>query len=144
MNSQTTTTVSENLRAVADLIDAHPDLPLPFVTAYGASDEVEVKWYLHLRADMAGQKAAAVQLVTMLGGKWDKSEDGDIYALDQARGGVKLHINVNRAAVCERVVTGTREVRVPAKPASDARIEIVEDVKWICSSLLAETSGAVA
>lgn len=141
-----TSTVSENLRAVADLIEAHPELPLPFVTAYGHSSEVEVVWYLHiesnLHGDLAGQKAAAAQLVTMLGGKWDKSESDDIYALDQRRGDLKLHISVNRAAVCERVVIGTREVEVPARPATEARVETVEDVTWICSSLLAESVSA--
>lgn len=144
----TTQTVSENLRIVADLIEAHPDLPSPFITAYGFNDQVEVKWYLHIdadvRGDLAGQKAAAVQLVTTLGGKWDKGERDDVYALHQIRGGVRLLVEVNRAAVCERVVTGTREVTVPAKPASDAepeRVETVEDVKWICSSLLAGASA---
>lgn len=145
----TTQTVSQNLRVVADLIEAHPDLPHPYITAYVVDDQVEAKWYLHIdadiRGDLAAQKAAAVRLVTTLGGKWDKGERDDVYALDQVRGGVKLHIEVNRAAVCERVVTGTREVTVPAKPASRAepeRVETVEDVKWICSSLLAEAVSA--
>ena len=140
----TITTVSEDLRAVADLIEAHPNLPVPYVTA-GATRSADVHWFLHISeysADLAGQKRTAAQIVSALGGKWDKGENGGRYTLTQERpGGGTLYVTVNRAAVCERVVTGSHEVTMPATPARDAepeRVETVEDVTWRCSSLLAE------
>ncbi|HEY8664437.1 MAG TPA: hypothetical protein VIL68_12555, partial [Propionibacteriaceae bacterium] len=72
----------------------------------------------------------------------DKSEGGDDFRLTQVNpGGVSFHVVVHRAAVCERVVTGTHEVTMTAtaaRPAEPERVETVEDVTWVCSSLLAE------
>jgi len=140
----TTATVSEKLRTIADLIDAHPDLPLPYVTAF-STGTTAAAWYLHIgdfNADLPGQKAAAALIVSTLGGKWAKSEGGEDFRLTQKRDtGLSLEVVVHRAAVCERVVTGSHEVTVPAMPARDAapeRVETVEDVTWRCSSLLAE------
>jgi len=143
----TATTVSENLRVLADLIEAHPDLPPPYVTAgaYGT----DASWYLHindLARDLPEQKAVAARVVSTLGGKWAKSEDGERYRFSQTRtDGLGLNVTVNRAAVCERVVTGSHEVTVPAmdaRPAEPGRVETVEDVTWVCSSLLAEPVSA--
>ena len=142
----TTTTVSENLRVLADLIEAHPELPPPYVTAYGSSAEVEANWYLHINGfagGLPGEKAAAALIVSTLGGKWDKSEGGDDFRLTQVNpGGVSFHVVVHRAAVCERVVTGSHEVTMPAtdampaRPAEPGHVETVEDFTWVCSSLL--------
>jgi len=144
MTTTTTATVSENLRVLADLIEAHPDLPLPYVTAY-SSGQTEAAWYLHildLQGDLPEQKAVAARIVSTLGGKWAKHEDGDCFRFTQRRwDGLVLQVTVNRAAVCERVVTGTHEVTMPAtdaRPAEPERVETVEDVTWVCSSLLAE------
>lgn len=148
MPDTTITTVSENLRILADLIEAHPDLPLPYAVAYGTDAGIDVHWYLHigdLTGDLPGQKAAAARVILELGGTWVKSERGEQFGFTQRRGGLRMDVQVARAAVCERVVIGSREVTVPASPARAAepeRVETVEDVTWICSSLLAEPVSA--
>jgi hypothetical protein len=147
MTTQTEATVSENLRTLADLIEAHPDLPLPYAVAYGTTDpSIDVHWYLHLdHVDLPEEKAIAARIVLALGGKWDKFENGEDFRFKQDRGGLKLDVVVHRAAVCERVVTGSHEVTMPAtaaRPAAPERVETVEDVTWICSSLLAEPVSA--
>lgn len=146
-DTDTRTAYTQGLRQLADLVDAHPDLPQPYTTAYSTGD-VQACWFLHLhglKEDLSGQKAAAAQIVKVLGGQWDKAErSDDVFILTQSRDGIRLSVQVNRAAVCERVVTGSREVTVPATPAipkqaaRPERTETVEDVTWVCSSLLAE------
>jgi hypothetical protein len=142
---------TQGLRAIADLIDAHPDLPQPYISAHSSSNTVEAKWYLHIWADdLTEQKATAAAIVSTLGGRWDKNERtyDDGLEFVQIRDGLSLEVVVNRAAVCERVVVGTHEVTVPAapevaaRPSTAERVETVEDVQWICSSLLAESVPA--
>jgi len=152
-DTETITSTSTKLRVLADLIDAHPDLPQPYTTAY-SSGEVEARWYLHindLQDDLPGQKTTAAQIVSTLGGKWDKREspfDSTRYEFSQSRDGLSLEVTVNRAAMCERVVVGSHEVTVPATPAipkqaaRPERTETVEDVTWICSSLLSPVDVA--
>jgi len=144
--SPTDTIVSTGtkLRALADLIDNHPDLPVPYITGYSSGD-MQASWYLHVHGiDLPNQKTTAARIVRTLGGQWDKTQDDDQFSFTQDRDGLSLTVIVNRAAVCERVVTGTHEVTVPATPAQPAqealpeRTERVEDIQWVCSSLLAD------
>jgi len=133
------TEYTEGLYALVDLLNNNPDLPLPFV--YG-SGPLSASWYLHINGmDLIEQKAAAASIVTTLGGKWDKAQWDERFDFNQDRDGLKLGIVVARDAVCERVVTGTHEVIVPATAATAAvpgHVETVEDVKWVCGSLLVD------
>lgn len=153
----TTATVSARLRALADVLDAHPGLPDPYISASGSgSGKVEAHWYLHiheLNEDLPGQKTAAAAIVRTFGGTWDKADRtyDNGFEFTQTRDGIELQVVVNREAVCERVVTGTHEVVVvaakPAQPAMDAlpeHVQVVEDVTWRCSSLLASDVEPVA
>jgi hypothetical protein len=145
------TTTSAKLRAIADLMDAHPELPQPYISAYSTGG-VEANWFLYLHGlskDLSGQKAAAAQLVSTLGGQWAKTEDDDRFTFTQTcDDGLSLSVTVHRAAVCERVVVGSHEVTIPATPAipkqaaRPERTETIEDVKWVCSSLLADQVAA--
>lgn len=60
-------------------------------------------------------------------------------------GGLRIHVYAQREQVCQRVVTGTREVTetVPDPEALKAVpqvavTKVVEDVDWICHPLLAD------
>ena len=148
--TDTRTAYTAGLRAVADLIDAHPDLPEPYTSIY-SSGNIDVQWYLHIQnLNLAEQKTAAAKIVSDLGGKWDKRElvEGRLDFEQTLANGVHLTLTVARDAVCERVVIGTHEVTVPATPARPAteaepeRTTTVEDVKWFCGSLLAESVPA--
>jgi hypothetical protein len=134
------------LRNFADLLDAHPDLPAPYISIMSGGRTADAHWYLHINDhSLDEQKATAAQIVRILGGKWDKKDRfyNDALEFNQVRGRLTLQVVVTRAAICERVVIGTREVMieaVPARPATKAapgRVEVVEDVEWVCSSLLA-------
>jgi hypothetical protein len=144
-----TRTMSETLRAVADLLAAHPDLPLlPYVTLYGHRPErADLTWSLHINGnaiDAADQKAKAALILRTLGGKWNKDfEWGDTDRADfaQARDGLHLRVVVQRSAVCERVVVGEETVTLPAVEAQPERTATREVVEWRCEPVLAEVSA---
>lgn len=143
MNSTTERTMSDTLRAIAELIDAHPDLPLPYVIIHGhRAHEADLAWNLHIFADDgADQKSQATAIIQALGGKWDKDFDwdDDINRADfkQTRDGFDMRVTVHRDAVCERVVVGEEVVTVKAVEAVPERTETREVVEWRCAPLLA-------
>ncbi len=136
----TMTTHAANLRRVADLLDeVGARLPFqPYLTS--RHDGITLYWFTETEYETkAGQQRVVHALVRLLGGKWDKDGYGDTFRLQQDRDGVRLIVTASRAAVCERVVTGTRQVTVPAVGASPERVETIEDVEWVCGPVLAES-----
>lgn len=130
------------LRALADLLEAHDDVILPY--GAGADDwakSVKMTFY-------CGDKAEFIAFTKAFPGKLDKQVDegspGYGFELHGRLHGLHLYAAVKRSQVCTRVVTGTREVttKVPAPGAPVVpMVEItqtVEDVEWICEPLLAE------
>ena len=135
-------TTSSLLRRAADLLDEHPDLPAPVITAW-SSGTLEVGWQL-MNGDRADdQKAAVRQIVRAIGGKWDKTDHGagsDMY-FKRKLDGLNLTIYATREQICERVVVGEETVTIPAKPAEPERTEVRETVEWRCAPVLAEVSA---
>ncbi|MCU1592461.1 MAG: hypothetical protein JWP11_3717 [Frankiales bacterium] len=122
------------LRALADALEADTALPLP---DEGTSSELSV---------FVQTKTEAVAYARLLPGKVDKKvTDGHYgFELHGSLHGLRVLIYAPRAEVCERVVTGTREVtRVIRDPEALAAVptttvvETVEDVEWRCTPLLA-------
>lgn len=144
--------LTRNLTALAELLQATPDLPhLPYVTTSTLDGSVSAQWYVDLHASgWIAQKADAAAIVRALGGHWDKREGHDgKFEYRQNRDGIRLLVQVERAAVCERVVTGTttvtRTVPDPDALAAVPTVEVTEDVEqveWRCQPLL--DTGAVA
>lgn len=129
------------LRRLADALDTDPDLPLPY---HGADVHAMV---------FCQTKEQLVAWSRILTGKAEKHVDNDSDAYGfRLKGqviGVKVDVLVNRAEVCERIVTGTREVtREVPDPDALAAVptmtvtETVEDIEWVCSPLLAESGAA--
>lgn len=140
------------LRALADLLDRHPDVPIPmagtgkwnpisFAVGFGGEDDEAVK-------------AGVVQVArTLINGHWRKEYDapnpdsyGDgclrIYGTTAA--GLTVHIYTPREKVCRKVVT-TAEVTktVPDPTVEVPQVEItetVETVEWVCEPLLAASA----
>lgn len=151
MNETPTTSTTEPpaltaaLREAADLLEQHPDLPYqPYITSR-TNGRAHLAWYLplpHLTgSDLDTQKADAATIVRALGGTWDKSEpsaESDSFNFTQKRGRLELTVQVDRPAVCERVVTGTETVTVPGRPAEPERTVEREVVEWRCQPLLAD------
>jgi len=147
MNDQPNS-ITAALREAAFLLDQHPALPQPYITS-SSSGRVSLSWYLHHDGGAATQKATAAEIVRSIDGTWNKSEHAynETLGFSQQRGLLDLHIQVDRPAVCERVVVGTETRTIPAveaQPAQPERVETVEKVEWRCQPLLAETESAVA
>jgi hypothetical protein len=128
------------LRALADILDAHPELPLPYS---GTAAPIAVFAY---------DREHVATFARLLPGTVEKVyEDDDLtfgFRLCGQFGGVKFEVIAPRAEVCTRVVTGTREVtREVPDPKALAAVptttvtETVEDVEWVCSPLLAPVSA---
>lgn len=143
MTTATATDTARSLDAAAMWLRTHgADLPfLPYITC-GHRGIVEMAFQVDNVEGDDEQKAATALLVRLIGGHWRKEtySDDRLY-LDQTDDDrIHFSISVDRQAVCERVVTGTREVVVPAVEAAPARFETIEDFEWVCAPIL--TGGA--
>jgi hypothetical protein len=123
------------LRALADLLDQHPDVPTPY---HGHDVELAI---------FTRNKDELITTARALPGKLDKAFDArrDVYGfeLHGKIHGLQVIVYAHRDQVCHRVVTGTRQVTktVPAPDAPMVEItETVEDVEWQCEPLLAEAT----
>ena len=128
---------TKGLRALADLLDANPDLELPYT---GSGSEI-----LIIPDRDGDQKAQIAAWARALPGEKSKGVRGDAFDLYGSLHGLKLLVIVQRDQVCRRVVTGTREVteQVPDPDALAAVPTVtvtktVEDVEWVCEPILSE------
>lgn len=119
------------LRAALDLLEQHPDLPTPMISAYD-SGSVEVDWFIH-RSDE--QREAMVSIRRAIGGAWDKVDAGSFFILRSDREGFRLSITADREQVCERVVIGSETVTVPAVEAQPERTEVRDVIEWRCEPI---------
>lgn len=135
-------TIAAGLRALADMIEASPEL----VDKAHLGDRFN---RMLVPAWTRDEVAAAARAGLRSGAKVDKHV-GDKYAgvnvvLNEM---VSLHVYVDREEVCERIVVGTRDVteEVPDPDALAAVPTVtvtktVEDVEWRCTSLLSEATS---
>jgi hypothetical protein len=128
------------LRMLADVLETNPHLRLPFD---GNVSELDVMPHGDQRQELA-------DWARVLPGRKDKGEVAGRYlTLKGAFRGLKVKLICDREEVCERVVTGTREVTetVP-DPELVAAVPVVtvtttvEDVVWRCRPLLADADRA--
>jgi hypothetical protein len=135
--------LAADLRELADMIEANPAIANVsglrwafdrMLVSVNTKDEV-------VALTRAGMRTAGVKV---------EKHQGEKYAgVDIKFGGrLSLHVYTDREEVCERVVIGTREVteEVPDPEALAAVPKVivtktVEDVKWVCSPLLAPAAG---
>jgi hypothetical protein len=128
----------KGLRALADVLEGHAEVPLPFT---GTASALCISFLC--RDDARSAMAAAARAFPC---SWDKRVWGDETAYFDMVGslhGLQVKLNAFRDAVCERVVTGTHEVtevvKDPEALAAVPEVEVtrvVEDVEWICSPIM--------
>lgn len=144
-----TLTQADALRAAAQLLDAHPELPTAYITHFSGSERTEVSWYLQSRRDL-DERETAQAIVRTLGGTWSQQYDDQTLTMSQTRECLDITIMVNREAVCERVVVGYEQVTLPAveaqpaMPALPERVEAREVVEWRCTTPLLADDQAEA
>lgn len=127
------------VRALLDVIEMHPSLPLPT----GGAQTGRFVWNVwpHETDDVPGRVA---EIRRMLPGTFAKNDPaaGDYnsayYTLTAQWRGLTLEIRTYRDQVCERVVTGQREVTTEVPTATET-VTVTEDiVEWRCHPLLVE------
>lgn len=124
---------AEGLRRLADMIEAHPELPPSYLKSVNV-------WH----ATDPDKLAAIARAALAHGATVAKDATANIYTLSVSWGPLTAEAIAQRANVCERVVTGTetviKTVPDPAAPLVEVT-ETVEHVEWVCRPLLADQSG---
>lgn len=140
------------LRELADWLDAHPEVPLPYLGAHPAADRFNPTAAIHVHPLLigGGDPRDVLAAVARAMGNATKtvSASGSRMHVWRDFAGISVTASADRADVCERVVVGVEEITVE-EPDPDAvaalpkipHTKTVERVEWICSPLLA-TDGA--
>lgn len=131
----------DGLRALAAVLEEHPEVPLPWD---GTGSEITCH-FLHGDGPRAAMAAAARAIPCA----WSKDvRDDDYFDLHGQLAGLKIKLTAFRDAVCTRVVTGvstvTEEVQDPDALAAVPKVTVtreVEEITWDCGSLLAPAAG---
>jgi hypothetical protein len=126
----------QGLRALADILEQHPEVPLPFT---GTGTDLTFHF---LHGD--NPRAELVTAVRAFPGVKDKKVWDNYYDVSLTLHGLKVSMTAFRDVVCTRVVTGTETVtrEVPdadalASVPTTTITETVETVEWICEPLTA-------
>jgi hypothetical protein len=140
---------TDGLHQIADFLAEHPEVPLPHLGHYIAG-VYGPALFIFLTAP--GEQREALADITRAMGKAEKTADKDTGRFEVYRefAGIRLVASAARDEVCERVVTGTREVtREVPDPEALAAVptvtvtETVEDVEWVCAPLLKAPSTSL-
>jgi hypothetical protein len=130
----------EGLRQLADLLDANPDVPLPYT---GAGTFAPLQW-VEVDDDA---RAVFAKVASIIPGTKTKRTDEYNFALAGQLAGLHVAVLAPRYAVCARVVIGTREVteEVPDPEAPKVTVTRTEEiVEWKCAPLLADATGGAS
>jgi hypothetical protein len=126
------------LRKLADILERHPEVELPYTGTNG-----ELTWIL---TGDSGHKAQQAAIARALPGTVRKGVRGDAFDLRGENDGLGVLVIADRDEVCERVVVGTETVTEerpdPEALAALPTVTVTEErevVEWRCGSLL---SGA--
>jgi hypothetical protein len=136
-------TREEQIAGARDLIawlEAHPEVPMPYQLSNG--------YVLIMTHTVEDPKATLAAIARALPGKVDKDTYANQFEISGRVGGIEVKATAVRNDVCERVVTGTREVTktVPDPAVVVPMVEVtetVEDVEWVCGPLLGEAKSDV-
>ena len=130
---------TKGLRQFADLLDANPSLGLPM----HGRDYSPIGFYL--TGDEDAKKALANFARVMPGTVTKDADPQTFFILNGNLAGLHVRAIAYRDEVCERKVVGTHEQVIPATPAVEAmpeRTAVIEDVEWVCGSILEKSEAA--
>jgi hypothetical protein len=120
-----TTTIGEDLRALADHLDRNPELAEAFTGQI-----------FNIYADDPDQFG---RLVAQLGGARTKKVSDNFFTVQRRFGGIQIDLFTSREAVCTRRVVGTETVEVPDPDAP--KVTVTRDiVEWDCEPVLGGVS----
>lgn len=118
----------KGLRQLANVIEQHPEVDLPF----GTEDWGAIQVYIMGKEQMAA-------LVRAMPCKAEKNYDSNFLNMRFKLGEFCMNAYVSRSTVCERIVVASKEV-ITMVPDPDApmvqKVEIVEEIEWRCDEPL--------
>jgi len=127
------------LRALADLLDANPDVPVPHS---GSSKSFAIEWIL---ANNPHQRELLAVVARFIPGAVRKDASTKFFDISGKVRGLHLHAWADRNEVCTRRVVGTHQEtkQIPDPAASLVEVtETVEEVEWDCGPILAPAGKA--
>ncbi len=116
MNTQERGQMIQGMRDCADWLEAHPE-----------AEHIDVNAWIFDRGSSNEEIAEIVKAM----GSVEKNYSGEDLFIKKMFGGMQITYCVNRSAVCERIVTGTK-----TSPAQFTPEQTVEVVEWRCGSIL--------
>lgn len=140
----------DGLHQIADFLAEHPEVPLPAMGTYVTGNyEPTIHVYTQCQSgDDRDQRTILADIARAMG-RAEKSTQHE-FAVWRRFAGVVFAAYAERNEVCERVVTGTREVtkEIPDPDALAAVptvsvTEVVEDVEWVCAPLMKPTTSTL-
>jgi hypothetical protein len=149
MTDNTRQAYIDGLHQIADFLAEHPEVKLPHLNGFVDGEYGPV---LNIYLTTPGQQREPLAEIARAMGNVKKVADDRLGRFEVWRqfAGIKLVASADRAEVCERVVTGTREVtREVPDPEALAAVpvvsvtEVVEDVEWVCTPLLKTPSTSL-
>lgn len=136
---------TDGLRQIADFLDGHGEVELPYLGAYAeGSGKPTLPIYLTGR----GSAREDIAVIAKAMGRATKAAHDGLGTFQVWRefAGLVLMASAQRESVCERIVTGTREIEVdePITEVTGTRkvTKVIEDVRWKCSPLLPALEAA--
>ena len=147
MTTENRPAFTAGLRAVADFLDEHPEVPLPYLGGGAAGSRLPAFSIYLVSGDQKTQLAAIARAMGNAVKAPKKHHDGsESFQVWREFEGVVLFAQAEREQVCRRVVTGTedREVEEVVTPAVTRKVtKPVEVVTWECLPLLAADASDV-
>lgn len=133
----------DGLHQIADFLAEHPEVPLPYMGPSPGAKVWGSSMPIYLVSDK-GQRETLAEIARAMGSVEKHVDDGlGRFYVVRHFAGIALVASAERSEVCERVVTGTREVTTevpdPEALAAVPKVSVttvVEDVEWVCSPLL--------
>lgn len=119
----------EGLRALADFIEQHPELPITYPS----------QTFTHWLYDESDGRTAKEQMATAARamGNASKVYTGSYFDLRKKFGKhITLEFTANRENICKRVVTGHKLVPAKLVPEKMTPARIEEEVEWVCDEPL--------
>ena len=112
-----------DVRAMLDFLEANPSFPLPYALSYDRLD-----WGVYCHGNKATFLNAAKQLGTCV--KQPSSDDDmDMQLVKYFGKFASITVQAERAAICEKVVVGIKEVEI---------------IEWKCPSILEQIPEVTA
>lgn len=106
------------LRALADFYEERPNLPPPYIASWSPAT-------VYLRQETAIEHLKSI-------GSFEKEFVGESFKAVKMIGGRRVEFSVDRNAICEKVVVGTRHVDAWMRPAELVEAHDEEIVEWKC------------